>query len=278
MDPKKSVLLYTDWLEPLQTLAMEQVGQLFCAILHYTETGIAPEFQDPAAQMAFSFIRLRLDDNLAKWEQTRSQRSQAGRKGGSRPKRRAAPEIAPEPVSAQANASFACSEQAKQANQAVPVPVPAPVPVPVPAPVPVPEPVPAPAPEQQENGLPLPPLLPPHTEGPDESAPEQEWTRLGLGEQAKPMLRQALEGYRRQGLEDALLLLAVQEAAAHEAKHPLPYLRSILDRCAAQHIRTAADWKATRPPSGAAVRVSRPMPAAGADFLQSTRRRPMKKG
>lgn len=260
MDPKKSVLLYTDWLEPLQTLAMEQVGQLFCAILHYTETGIAPEFQDPAAQMAFSFIRLRLDDNLAKWEQTRSQRSQAGRKGGSRPKRRAAPEIAPEPVPAQANASFACSEQAKQANQAVPVPAPVPVP------------------EQQENGLPLPPLLPPHTEGPDESAPEQEWTRLGLGEQAKPMLRQALEGYRRQGLEDALLLLAVQEAAAHEAKHPLPYLRSILDRCAAQHIRTAADWKAARPPSGAAVRVSRPMPAAGADFLQSTRRRPMKKG
>ena len=81
MEKSKSVLLYTDWAKALRGLPLEDVGRLFFAILDYTEAGKLPAFENPAASVAWEFIRLRLDDNLEKWEEIREKRRVAGRMG-----------------------------------------------------------------------------------------------------------------------------------------------------------------------------------------------------
>ena len=50
------------------------------------------------------------------------------------------------------------------------------------------------------------------------------------------MVQQALRAYLAAGLEDALIVQAMREAAEHDVKATLPYIRSILDRCQAQGI------------------------------------------
>ena len=50
---KKSVLLYTEWAEPLRSLPLEEKGRIFDAILSYTENGRMPKFENPATDMAF---------------------------------------------------------------------------------------------------------------------------------------------------------------------------------------------------------------------------------
>ena len=45
---KKSVLLYTEWAEPLKSLPLEEKGRIFDAILSYTENGRMPKFENPA--------------------------------------------------------------------------------------------------------------------------------------------------------------------------------------------------------------------------------------
>ena len=79
-EKKTSVLFYTDWAKPLRSLPMEDVGQLFCAILEYTETGAVPRLDSPVAAMAWEFIRQRLDASIEKWDATREKRRQAGRR------------------------------------------------------------------------------------------------------------------------------------------------------------------------------------------------------
>ena len=78
---KKSIILYTEWAQPLKTLSFEDKGRIFDAILSYSETGETPHFDSAAAEMAFSFIRLRLDENAKKWAYVRQKRSDAGRRG-----------------------------------------------------------------------------------------------------------------------------------------------------------------------------------------------------
>ena len=78
---KKSVILYTEWAQPLQALSLEDKGRIFDAILSYSETGEAPHFDSAAAEIAFSFIRLRLDENAKKWANVRQNRREAGRRG-----------------------------------------------------------------------------------------------------------------------------------------------------------------------------------------------------
>lgn len=51
------------------------------ALFAYCNRGELPE-GDPAVSMAFSFIRAAMDENAARWEQTRAARSEAGRAGG----------------------------------------------------------------------------------------------------------------------------------------------------------------------------------------------------
>ena len=60
---KKSVLLYTEWAEPLKSLPLEEKGRIFDAILSYTENGRMPKFENPATDMAFRWIQQKLDEN-----------------------------------------------------------------------------------------------------------------------------------------------------------------------------------------------------------------------
>ena len=78
---KKSVILYTEWAQPLKVLSLEDKGRIFDAILSYSETGKTPHFDSAAAEMAFSFIRLRLDENARKWTDVRQKRQEAGKRG-----------------------------------------------------------------------------------------------------------------------------------------------------------------------------------------------------
>ena len=50
---KKSVILYTEWAQPLKTLSLEDKGRIFDAILSYSETGETPHFDSNAAEMPF---------------------------------------------------------------------------------------------------------------------------------------------------------------------------------------------------------------------------------
>lgn len=237
MEKSKSVLLYTDWAKALRGLPLEDVGRLFFAILDYTEAGKLPAFENPAASVAWEFIRLRLDDNLEKWEEIREKRREAGSIGG---KRR------------QANATFA---KQNQANQAVPVPAPVPAPVPVPVPVP--------GKTSSSSGA-----DPPGEETPP--SPESFWTACGYTGEAA--VRQTIAEYRKAGIEDALILEAIRETAAHAAKCPLAYTRRILDRCQAQGIHTLTAWQAAHR-GGGAKRVDRETPS-GSDFLADAATRP----
>ena len=113
---KSSFVLYHDIREPLELLTDDQRGQLFFAILDYSQFGTIPKFEG-ALQMAFAFIKMALDRDAEAWESKREKRREAGSLGGR------------QKVANQANATFA---KQKVANQAVPVPVPVPDLVPVP--------------------------------------------------------------------------------------------------------------------------------------------------
>lgn len=241
MEKSKSVLFYTDWARPLQGLPLEDVGRLFYAILNYIETGNPQTFDSPAAAMAWEFIRLRLDNNLEKWADTKKKRREAGRLGANATngKERQTPAKA-------ANADFA---EMKSANQAVPVPVPVPVP--------------GKTSSSSSGGAP--------ETTPTTISPECFWTDCGYTGGAA--VREAFAGYRQAGMEDALILEAVRETAAHAAKCPLAYTRRILDQAAAAGQLTLAAWQAGRRPAGSDKRVDRPQPS-GNDFLADAVERP----
>ena len=240
MDEKKSVLFYTDWAKPLKNLPLEDVGRLFLAILEYTKIGKEPAFESSAASMAWDFMRLRLDDNLEKWEEIREKRRVAGRMGAdaTNSKRR----------QQAANADFA---ESKTANPAVTVPAPVPVPVTVTGKT------------SSSSGA-----DPPGEETPP--SPESFWTACGYAGEAA--VRQTFAEYRKAGIEDALILEAIRETAAHAAKCPLAYTRRILDRCQAQGIRTLDAWQAAHR-GGGGKRVDRETPS-GSDFLADAASRP----
>ena len=240
MEKSKSVLLYTDWAGPLKGLPLEDVGRLFYAILNYTETGNPQTFDSPAAAMAWEFIRLRLDNNLEKWADTKEKRREAGRRGAqvTNGRERQTPAKA-------ANADFA---ETKSAKPAVPVPVPVPVP----------------GKTSSSSGA-GPPGMTTMT-----PSPECFWTDCGYTGGAA--VRDAFAGYRKAGMEDALILEAIRETAAHAAKCPLAYTRRILDQAAAAGQLTLTAWQAGRR-SWNSKRVDRPQPS-GNDFLADAVERP----
>ena len=252
-DGKKSVILYTEWAQPLKVLSLEDKGRIFDAILSYSETGKTPHFDSAAAEMAFSFIRLRLDENAKKWSDMREKRREAGRLGG---KQRQANQAN------QANATFDKQNKQSQANQAVNVNVNANVNGNVAAKAAIAQTSPDTPPEQ-----PAAPPLPPSLDGLETS-----WRELGLGRRMGPVVQQALRAYLAAGLEDALIVQAMREAAEHDVKATLPYIRSILDRCQAQGIRTLDAWQAAHR-GGGGKRVDRETPS-GSDFLADAVNRP----
>lgn len=79
---KDSFVLYHDIREPLELLTMEERGEIFSAILDYSEYGTVPDFGNNAGlKMAFAFIKTALDRDSAKWEKKIKARSEAGKKG-----------------------------------------------------------------------------------------------------------------------------------------------------------------------------------------------------
>ena len=263
-DKKASVLLYTEWAGPLRCLPLDDVGRLFLAMMDYTATGENPVFDSPGAAMAWEFIRMRLDENQEKWENICQHRQTAGRRGAeatnSKERQKAANP---------ANAAFAERPAAKPAdnendhvngnenvneNENVNVAAKA-------------------ALQASPDGAP--PLPPPSLAGEQENAhtPEARWVALGLGEQAGPVIRQMFQGYREAGLEDGLIIQAMEEAAAYQVKSPAAYLKKILDRCQAEGIFTLAAWQARKRPAGGSKRVDRETPS-GNDFLADALTRP----
>lgn len=268
-EKKTSVLLYTDWAGPLRCLPLDDAGRLFLAILDYTATGEAPAFDSPGAAMAWEFIKMQLDSNLEKWDAICQQRREAGAQGGRQRMKSQANQanatFAKQNQANQANAAFAKQSQANQAdneheleheyeneheNGAA-----------------------AAAIEKAPDGAP--PLPPPSSEKEQGNAPipEAQWVALGLGEQAGPVIRQAIQGYREAGMEDGLIIQAMEEAAAHQVKAPAAYLKKILDRCQGEGIFTLAAWQARKRPAGGDKRVDRAAPS-GNDFLADALTRP----
>ncbi len=83
-DGKSSFVLYTEYLRHIQKMSMDQRGELFTAILCYAAGESVPEL-DAAADMAFSFIRERMDRDNAAYMEKVEKRREAGKLGG-RPK------------------------------------------------------------------------------------------------------------------------------------------------------------------------------------------------
>lgn len=128
-----------------------------------------------------------------------------------------------------------------------------------------------PLPPSQQGEAPQAPAAPPQ-QPPSLDGLETSWRELGLGRRMGPVVQQALRAYLAAGLEDALIVQAMREAAEHDVKATLPYIRSILDRCQAQGIRTLDAWQAAHR-GGGGKRVDREAPS-GNDFLADAATRP----
>lgn len=77
---KNSFILYTDFYDVIKDLTDEQIGKLHRAIYIYQLEDKIIEL-DAITQIAFKFIRLQLDKNKSKWEETKEKRAEAGKKG-----------------------------------------------------------------------------------------------------------------------------------------------------------------------------------------------------
>ena len=129
-----------------------------------------------------------------------------------------------------------------------------------------------PLPPSQQGEAPQAPAAPPPQQPPSLDGLETSWRELGLGRRMGPVVQQALRAYLAAGLEDALIVQAMREAAEHDVKATLPYIRSILDRCQAQGIHTLDAWQAAHR-GGGGKRVDRETPS-GNDFLADAAIRP----
>ena len=276
-DKKASVLLYTEWAGPLRCLPLDDVGRLFLGILDYTATGEAPAFDSPGAAMAWAFIKMQLDSNLERWEAVCQQRREAGAQGGRRRMENQANQanatFAKQNQANQANAAFGKQSQANQAeNENVNVneneyengkttsssSVPG---------EPVRTTTTTTAPEQEYAGQAGEASAQPAGEG----KPEAFWQACGYP--APEAAAQAFSHYRESGMEEALILQAVREAAAHEARNPLAYARQVLEEALGAGQLTLAAWQARKRPAGGSRRVDRETPS-GNDFLADALTRP----
>lgn len=129
----------------------------------------------------------------------------------------------------------------------------------------------APPTPSQQGEAPQAPAAPP-PQPPSLEGLEDAWRELGLGRRMGPAVQQAMREHLASGLEEGLIIQAMQEAAEHDVKATLPYIRRILDRCQAQGIHTLAAWQAAHR-GGGAKRVDRETPS-GSDFLADAMDRP----
>lgn len=82
---KKSWVCYNTWLEPIESLSLEQRGMLFTLLFDYAD-GIKTPIDDPLVKMAFAFIRPQLDRDKQKWEERAARSRENGKNGGRPPK------------------------------------------------------------------------------------------------------------------------------------------------------------------------------------------------
>ena len=110
---KKSFVMYADYEKHIARLSDEDAGELFKAIFTYVNTGEEVPLS-PAADMAFSFMKERIDRDSEKWAVTCQKRSEAGKKGGAPKGNKNAANK--QKQAKQANVSANKQKQAKQAN------------------------------------------------------------------------------------------------------------------------------------------------------------------
>ena len=109
---KNSFVLYTDYIEQIEMLTMEQRGVLLTALIKCQMGDELPDM-DNLTQMAFLFISSDMRRNNERYLKMIERRREAGRKGGKQRQTNQANQAN------QANATFATFAQANQANQAV---------------------------------------------------------------------------------------------------------------------------------------------------------------
>lgn len=78
---KSSFVLYTEHMQQVELLGLEQRGILFTSLMYYAAGRELPEM-DAVTSMAFSFIRAQIDKDTKKYEETVNKRREAGRLGG----------------------------------------------------------------------------------------------------------------------------------------------------------------------------------------------------
>lgn len=79
---KESFILYTSQYSAIEKLSKTAKGELLDALYRYAMDGKQPSFTSQATEMAFNFIRIRIDENNAKYQSICEKRKAAGRKGG----------------------------------------------------------------------------------------------------------------------------------------------------------------------------------------------------
>lgn len=88
---KNSFIFRAEYCEPLKTLPYEEMAALLWALSDYSSTGAEPVGLSPAAMMAFSFIRPKIDEDNAKYQETCA-KNRANGKAGGRPRKKEAQE------------------------------------------------------------------------------------------------------------------------------------------------------------------------------------------
>ena len=77
---KNSFVFYTDWKKPLAMLSAEDQSRVLMAMIDYQNGETADLSDSPAAEMAFEFIRLKMDEDRGKWEDTCRRRAEAAKR------------------------------------------------------------------------------------------------------------------------------------------------------------------------------------------------------
>lgn len=78
----ESFILYTSQYPAIKSLSKSAKGELLEALYQYALSGKVPPFSQAEIEMAFNFIRIRIDENNAKYLNVCEKRRAAGRKGG----------------------------------------------------------------------------------------------------------------------------------------------------------------------------------------------------
>lgn len=99
---KNSFVMYTDYMQHLEIMDMEQRGVFLTAVMKYASGGELPEM-DGMVRMAFSFAKAQMDRDNEQYQKTIEARREAGRQGGI-----AKANSAKQNMAKVANASIAC--------------------------------------------------------------------------------------------------------------------------------------------------------------------------